>query len=149
MNFIALQKTVRDAIAAHATFSADAATSVIADVGHARPILEKSLGAIGYAIGIWPPVRGNAQGELAGIDGITATIVVRLEFSPIILAAQPDPSAWVNQRISDAIEAVLDIDPELGGLKFQLAPEAFELMNFDEGLLAYHIRFERMAVFGS
>jgi hypothetical protein len=148
MNFIALQKTVRDAIAAHATFLADAAGTVIADVGHAKPILEKSLQDKGYSIAVWPPVKGEAFGELAGIDGVNSTIVVRIQFEPHKLAEQTDPSAWMNQRITAVVEAILSIQEEVGGTKFRLVNEAFELMNFDEGLVAYHIRFERLAVFG-
>jgi len=48
---------------------------VIADVGHGKPILEKSLQTKGYSIAVWPPVRGDAQGEYAGIDAVNATLI--------------------------------------------------------------------------
>jgi hypothetical protein len=44
--------------------------------------------------------------------------------------------------------AVLAVDADPGGVKFQLASDAFELINFDEGELAFHMRFKSLVIFG-
>jgi hypothetical protein len=59
-----------------------------------------------------------------------------------------DPGHVVNGMIKDLIGAVIEADPDNGGVRFGLAPDAFELVTFDDGLVAYHIRFSRFAVFG-
>lgn len=147
MNFLTLPKTVRDLIAAHASFSADAATTVLLDYGHAKPLREKALASKGYCVEVWPPMRGDSDSEVAGISGVLTTLVVRVSFEPQTVTAQANPDSWVNQKLIDVIDAVLSAEPDAGGVRFQLAPDAFELMNFDEGVLAFHLRFQRLAVF--
>ena len=150
MNFIDLQSVVRDLIAAHATFSADAASTVFADVGNVKPLVEEALQVKGYAVTVWPPIRGNVTQDdgPAGIVPIESIIVVRLEVLPQKLAGQDDPSAYLNGLVRDIIGAVLSAPEEIGGVRFGVPPDAFDLMNFDEGLIAYHLRFKRLAVFG-
>jgi hypothetical protein len=60
----------------------------------------------------------------------------------------PDPGQVVNGMIKDLIGAVIEADPDNGGVRFALSSDCFELVTFDEGLVAYHIRFNRFAVFG-
>jgi hypothetical protein len=168
MNFIALQKTVYNLIVASATFAADAASTVCQDSGDKRAFIEAALDIAngspvgkGYTVSVWPPVRGNSDGELGGQSGVECTIVVRFEVNPALfqnaaflaalaaLTPPQDASAWLNTRLAAIVAAVLGAGPEAGGTKFQLAADAFELVNFDEGLVAYHLRFVRLAVFGS
>jgi hypothetical protein len=178
MIFTSLMSTVQGAIAAHPTFAPNAATTVFKDLGDKKNIIEAALDSsskgAGYAISVWPPARGHSDGEMALVSGIDCLIVVRFEISPIMLTAIPnanlrgvgaeiiqgvggdnvdttpfdDADEWVNSRIQDIVAAVLSIPPENNMQKFQLASDAFELINFDPGLLAYHIRFVRMSAFG-
>lgn len=154
MNFVDLQKTVRDLIAAHATFAPLAASTVFVDLGDKKASLEAALDVTstppgpGYAIAVWPPARGNSDSETAGINGVDCMLVVRFEVNPQFLKDQADAGKWVNTRVKDLIASVMGNEPDAGGVRFQLAADAFELVNFDEGLLAYHIRFSRFAVFG-
>lgn len=149
MKFIAIQKTVRDLIAAHPSFEADAATTCIADSGYGKPLIEKSLADKGFSIAVWPPANGSVLDEHAsGATGVQVTIVVRVEFEPRAIQSAPSAAAFVNQTLADIIAAVMNQSAEAGGVRFELSRNAFELMNFDEGLVAYHIRFEQFAVFG-
>ena len=178
MQFVDLQTTVYDAIAGHPTFKPNADGTVFEDFGNIKSQVEAALdvsnGGAGYAIEIWPPARGHSDSEMAGISGVDCLIVVRFEINPKMLQSIPqtnlrgvndefitgvggeqigdaaftDVGEWVNTRVKDIISAVLSLPPELNMERFQLAADAFELTNFDEGLLAYHIRFARFAVFG-
>jgi hypothetical protein len=160
MNFTALQKTVRDLIAAHASFSAKPEV-IFKDSGNKRSAIEAALdisstpAGPGYAVMVWPPARGHSDSEQAGINGVDAMVVVRFEVNPKFLATLPglnpaqDPEEWLNTRVANIVAAVLSAPAEVGGVKFQLAADAFELVNFDEGLIAYHLRFARFAVFGN
>lgn len=150
MNFIGLQKRVSDLIKAHSTFEMLAATTVFEDLGHVTNLIEQALNDKdrGYAIGVWPPTRGVASDEAAARPGVDAGIVVQFLISPKRLVQEASPADWVSTRIKDIIAAVLAEFPEPGGVRFQLASDAFELMGFDDGLIVYHIRFVRFAVFG-
>jgi hypothetical protein len=167
LNFLDLQQAVYDLISAHPTFAALAPQTVFLDLGNVKSQVEAALAqdpdqpiGPGYAIAVWPPVAGTTTMEYeAGQTPVESRIVVRLEINPKTLTARqaahdadstlPDCGQWVNGMIKDIAAAVLEADPELGGLKFGLAKDFYELMNFDEGLLAFHLRFTRMAVFGS
>lgn len=179
MMFTQLMQAVYNAIVAHPTFATLAAKTVFKDLGDKKPVIESALdisgNGAGYAISVWPPARGHSDGELSGVTGVDALIVVRFEVNPQMLQAIPnsnlrgigaeiiqgvggdevgdtssfdDADEWVNSRIEDIVNAVLSLPPENNMQRFQLAADALELTNFDEGLLAYHIRFIRMSVFG-
>lgn len=168
INFVLAQQTARDLIAANSFFVADAATTVFVDLGFSKSLTDAalnipSLGAggagKGYAVSVWPATRGSAAGEEAGQTGVESTFIVRLEANPqqlkIVDAAHASDSSkptaveWFNTFVAAVISSLLSADPELGGVKWELAGDAFELTNFDEGLIAYHIRFKRFTVFGS
>lgn len=166
MNFLNLQSKVAALISAHATFKDAADDTVCQDLGDKKSFIEASLDIStdptgdGYAISVWPPARGHSDSEAGGATGVDALVVVRFEVNPEMLkkldplpnlpdgTKQDASTIWLNTRIKDIVNAVLSAPPEVGGVKFQLAADAFELVNFDEGLVAYHIRFSRFVVFG-
>jgi hypothetical protein len=160
MNFLTLQDNVRALIAAHATFAPVADTAVFADLGFSASDMESSLDfdeGNGYAIAVWPPFKGQADPEYSGAVGVNSMIVVRIEVNPKLLEkamadkvaddSKPTASEFLAGMIKDICDAVLGQGPEVGGQQFSLAPEALEMASFDEGCIAYHIRFIRLAVF--
>lgn len=157
MNFIDLQQSVRDLIAGSDSFAAQADATVFVDDGTVKQQVEKALAEQGYAVGVWPPLAGKADSQAASRVKVMSRIVVRVMFNPEQLkqvaaanqadATKPTVGAFVNTMLAAVVQSVLGGDPEPGGLKFELADDAFELVNLDEGLLAYHIRFDRLAVF--
>jgi hypothetical protein len=155
MKLIDAQTAVRNLIAAHPTYAATAATGVLIDLGHVRAELEHSLkeSVNGYCVGVWPLARGHAFAEEqgAGISRVDGVIVARLEVNPKKLKALRQAQAgseltWLNAKINDLMKAVISETPDAGGEAFRLAEDAFELVNFDEGLAAWHFRFVRLAV---
>ncbi len=161
MNFLNINATVRDAIAAHAAFAAVPA-AVILDLGFSRNTIEHALNNPGYSVAVWPVTKGSSDSEVAGRSGVYSAVVVRFEVNPqklktVQLAHDATPAdentptadVWLNTKLKAIVAAVLGIAPSNGGIKFQLDADAFEMTNFDEGLLAYHLRFQRLAVFGS
>jgi hypothetical protein len=166
MNLTDLQKNVTALVAANPTFSASAAVAVFADLGFSKPAMEKSLdfkaGGAGWAIAVWPPLKGKAMDEYAGQTGVDCTIAVRLEVNPQKLKdvqvkyaannALPDAGQYLAGLIKSVVAAVISAPPEDGGVRFALSSggdDAIELMNFDEGLIAYHVRFDCFAVLGT
>ena len=166
MRFTTLQDDVRAAIAAHATFSTTAATNVVADLGHSLKAIETALDAStptpgpGWVVAVMPPTKGEADGEYGPLGGCLASIVVRIGVNPTILTSvdaahaadntNPTAGAFVSGLVQDAIAAVLGMSADAGEvMATKLAADAIELFNFDEGLLAYHLRFQRFVVFGS
>lgn len=154
MNFLELQPTIASLIARSPTFAANAAV-VFADSGTVKKEKEAALDldnnppGPGFNIAVWPPTRGNASGDPCGVEGVDAGVVVRLEVNPKSLPGNPIDAAFcINTMTTKIVEAVLGAAPEAGGVTFQLASDAFELVNFDEGLIAYHIRFVRFCVWG-
>lgn len=156
MKLCAITKTVRDAIAADGLFSNDAADTVFEDYGNVNAQrgealdLDNGSAKKGYFIAVWPPARGSSHQDMSGIAQNEVAVVVRFEVNPKVLPADPSQwSQWFTSRLQAIIESVLGIAPEINGTRFQMAPEAFELMNFDEGLIAYHVRFLRPVTFGT
>jgi hypothetical protein len=159
MNFIEIQNVVRDAIKASPTFSAAAATTVCSDNGDKKTFKEDALQNSGYSVSVWPPTKGMADQGEDKVVGVDAIIIARLEINPTKLAAleaanisnpaNPTQGNFINTRIAAIIKAVINLAPEANRSRFALAADAFEMVNFDEGLVAYHIRFTRFAVFGS
>lgn len=157
MTFENLQQETRDLIAAHVLFISDALTAVLVDLGTVKAKADNSFSDNGYAILIWPPMRGVASGvEPSGIIGLEATIVVRLEVNPIKLKAlqeaydtlntNPTPMQWVNAKVVAIKSALLDAEPEVGGVKYEPEQDFLELVTLDEGMLAYHLRFNHFVV---
>jgi hypothetical protein len=160
MDLTALTKTVRDAIAANALFSDDAANTVFEDYGTLKTKKETALDldgsprvakGKGYDISVWPPARGNSNDQMAGLTGADCAVIVRFEINPKALAAlsPSDAGVWVTTRVKAIFDSVLGIPPENNLTRFQLAADCFELVNFDEGLIAYHLRFARFTTFGA
>ena len=162
MEFLEMQEAVAALIGAHPTFAALAATTIFEDLGDAQDLGEQALADAdrGYCVKVWPPVRASAQDEAAGVAGADVAIVVRFEVSPVKLAAikaahdldpgnpaKPKAAKWLTTRIRDIIGAVIDAEPPAGGVRYQLTSDAFEMVNFDDGLVAYHIRFAKFNVF--
>jgi hypothetical protein len=159
MNFVDIQDNVRDAIKASPTFTAQAATTVCSDNGDKKTFKEDALQNSGYSVSVWPPTRGMSNQDEDAVVGVNAVIVVRLELNPTKLAAieaahvatpsDPTQGNFINTKVAAIIKAVLRIDPLPAAVRFALAADAFELITFDEGLVAYHIRFTRFTTFGS
>lgn len=155
MEFINLQYHVWKLISAAAAFSANAATTVFEDIGFSDPAVAAALdlstapAGAGYAIKVWPPARGRSGQEVGGQVGTENTIVVRIEVNPQLLKTMKTPARWLNSLCNALVVAIVQDGPELGGVRFTLAPDGYELINFDEGLIAYHFRFEKFAVFGT
>ena len=120
MNFVTIQEDVRTVIATHATFTALAATTVFADLGNLADIIEDAIADIaarGYAVTVWPPIKGMSDEETAGVSGVYTSIVVRFSVNPQKLiavqalhdanGANPSAALWVGTRVKDIIQAVL------------------------------------------
>lgn len=155
-NFLNIQQTVVDLIDESAGLVAG---SVLLDLGHVREDLEKSLQDNGYAIGVWPPVGGKRTADAAaGAEGLQVTVPVRIEFNPEKLKAlrkaniqdpnQPKAEQWVDDVLSQVAAMVLTADPDAGNTRFEFADDAFDLVDFDDGLLSFHMRFTKFCVFG-
>lgn len=163
MNFTQVQRTIKNLISAHPTFaptSGSATPSVIADLGYQKAKIENSLETNGFAVAVWPPTKGDFTGDSwAENVPVDSTVTVRLEVVPnwlkqqdALFAADPTKMSgddMFNFLIESIAEAVLGAASEAGGTRFMAAKDFFELMNFDEGLLAVHMRFDRFTVFGS
>lgn len=176
-NFTTIQRDAYEAIAAAPVFEPDAATTVFEDFGDKKNQIEAALDidnkGVGYAITVWPPAKGQATSQDAsGLNGVNNTIVVRFEINPKIFTALventndediqdagggdieqvlqiPDAGEWVACRMDAIFDAVLGVPATPGGVKFQLSPDAYELMSFnDEGSITYHLRFIRFSAIG-
>lgn len=155
MNFIDLQRTVYNAVKGIEGDFAFDATGLFKDLGFQSSAIEQSVDPDknGYAVIVWPPFRGNGVvEEQAGINQVESTVVVRFEVNPAWLEKtfQNDTDAasdWILNRLKAIAQAVLGIPVEPNGLRFSLAQDAFDLANFDDSLVAYHIRFVRQVVF--
>lgn len=158
MNYLLIQDTIRDAIKADAQFALAAATTICSDDGTSKRFLENALANTGYSVSVWPPTRGDANRNEDAHVGVEAMSVVRLQINPQLLntiraanisnPSNPTVGNYINILVAAVIRAVLNIAPSPTGVRFALAPDAFDLVTFDEGLIAYHIRFTRLAVFG-
>lgn len=156
MKFADLQKTVQTLVAGAASFNA----ATIYDFGFQKADIEDALdmkNGQGYVAGVWPVAHAQLTSEDAsGEAPLLARVVVRLEISPLKLKAinaayvqdntQPDVGMFINGLIQEIIDAVLADPPEAGGTKFEMARDCFEMVNFDEGLIAFHLRFNRFCV---
>ncbi len=153
MNFITLQQTIRDAIAANTLFAADAATTVLKDNGASKSDLEKAFLTKGYSIAVWPSTKGSANRNEDAHQGVECQTLVRLCINPqklkSIRVANHSDGEFINNSVAAIVASVIGIAPSPTGVRFQLDPDAFELISFDEGMIAYHIRFSRLAVFGT
>ncbi len=166
MDFTNVQPVLQIAISAANPMSALNPTNVVVDYGHARPQVESLLDVsttppgAGWAIAIWPTSKGSAlDNDASGSEAVDSVVVIRVSFNPKFLISQdaaaaadltgntPIASTFVNQVLQSIVRAVLGIAPDFGGVHFQLAGDAFELMDIDEGLLAFHLRFKVLTVF--
>lgn len=154
MNFLDIQQTLRDAIAANTLFAADAAVTVVKDNGASKHAIEEAFLTKGYSIAVWPSTKGRANQDEDAHQAANVQNVVRLCINPQQLKAirtgntQTDGN-YINVALAAIIASVLGIAPDPAGIRFQLDPDAFELISFDEGMIAYHIRFSRVTVFGT
>jgi hypothetical protein len=158
MKFIDLQRTVYNALKGVAGEFAFESTALFKDIGFQSSAIETSVDPDknGYAVIVWPPFRGNGVvEEQAGINQVETTVVVRFEVNPAWLSksfgetqdGSDAASDWILNRLKSIAQAVLSIPIEPNGLRFSLAQDAFDLANFDDSLVAYHIRFIRQVVF--
>lgn len=142
MTFFDVIPTALTAIQAHPTFAPDNNQSVMADLGASKAAYELSLEQRGYAVGVFPPTQGQAEDDFAGVPAVHCKMIVRLEIKP----SQTTDWNKVSGLFVSIIDALVTLDPDPGGVKWALAHDAFELVAFDEGVLAYHIRFNRFLV---
>jgi hypothetical protein len=157
MNFIAMQQTIRDAIAANALFAPDnpggTAVTVLKDNGASKHLIEKAFLTFGYSVAVWPCTKGSANPNEDAHQAGPATYVVRLCINPQKLKTirnnNQSDGEFVNTSLAAIIASVLGVAPSPAGIRFQLDADAFELISFDEGMIAYHIRFSRVTVFGT
>lgn len=139
------------------------AGSVFADLGQAKNAAETRLAGFstvnniqqgGYNVFVWPPAMAHLADEAAGLDLVNATCVVRFEVNPLVIVSlanlnpAPNGPAWVAGKVKAIVADVLGANIELNQTKFQLAPDSIELVSFDQGLIAYHIRFWRTVAIG-
>lgn len=162
MIFTGIQEAYQAAIAVHPFFSAQAATTVLIDLGNVTQAIESALAypaGAGYAVAVWPPTKGSATDDGGDVGLIHAQSVIRLAVNPLYLTALntahagnnalPTASQWVREAIESIVQALKGIAPSDGNPeKIMMATDFFELMNLDEGLLAFHLRFVCLAVMG-
>jgi hypothetical protein len=159
MKFLAYQQIIHDLIAASPAFVATAASSVVIDLGFSRPAMEESLQDNGFCASVWVPTKGDATStDAAESIPIDNVFVVRMEFLPGKLkefdrqhkmaSINPSAAQFVSTLIECMIKSIVGAAPSPGGVRFMPATDFYELMNLDEGLLAYHFRFVRFTVFG-
>jgi len=151
-----LQSTVAAAILANVLFTEDAV--VFEDLGNVKTKKEEALDVSttppgpGYNIAVWPPANGISNAEPYIAVGTQNRIIARFEVNPALfktaafLALDIDPSEWFMARLVAIMTSVLNIVPGPGEERFTLHSEAYELTDFDEGLIAYHIRFQKYAI---
>lgn len=155
MDILTAVNTIHDAIAANALFLADANKTVLIDLGDKKNQIEKNLDTgsnqPGYSVSVWPPSGAGSDEEVAGQTGAEVRYIVRFEVNPKLFKNIGNETAqhWTLNRLKAIIASVLGVPPTNGGVRFALARDAFELMNFDEGLVAYHIRFVGFSVLGT
>lgn len=151
MNFLDLQKNVTSVLAAAPAFTANP-SAVFADLGNQKSQFETALANVGYAISTWPPIRGKADPEASygGQALVKVLFVVRVAINPSFEKVQADAFAYVNGFVEAVIAALLSAPADgPGGAKYCLHEEdPFELVQFDTGLIDYHIRFWSNTVFG-
>lgn len=150
MSFMTFIDDAADLIGQHDTFVADVG-SVVVDLGDQKQHIEARLfdAAKGYAISVWPPVEGVAsEDQASGECNVGSSVTVRVEINPKTGLANATSTKWnyVANFIRSVTDALLSADADPGGVKWELEPNFFSLIQFDEGLIAFHLRFKRVEI---
>jgi hypothetical protein len=137
-----VQTKVKDLLAAGSYFSGQ---TVIADAGDSEPAAEQALRERGICLIVLPIISARRIDHGKAIVTAQVDVAVQLLFNPIVNAAHAQKG--IGESISASFSYVLAWqNPKMPQDRFNAGEQPVQLIDIDEGLVAYGLFFEKLCI---